>query len=356
MRKYAVALFAVLLTASPASAAPFVQFIHPPQEFKLREGRSLGVRVNVEARSEALKEWRLLLSGGGRPEPLELVRDEGEVHGQVVETVKAEDLTLGEVYQLTLEAEDEAGATSSVQVTFRVPDPQYAIIPIDTGDLSVTTSKDSASTGAADGRPSDGGRPDRSLLLDTRDRLPAHSRVSGWSELRAASGRGWQALLLSRAVLRRGSSTVVQSDLSRRTMDRSVEVPRTDTQLFSVSRDGRWVAFQSVYDLDPSVGNPERQNEYYVYDFETQEVHQLTSSPDAIVKIADPNRCPQIIGTTPLISGDGSRVVIVTGSTLGLTARDPNVGCYVFVYDVPNASWRFVTGLPKGPRVRCTRA
>ena len=37
-----------------------------------------------------------------------------------------------------------------------------------------------------------------------------------------------------------------------------------------MSRDGRWLAFQSVYDLDPSVGNPDRQNEYYVYDFETR--------------------------------------------------------------------------------------
>lgn len=124
--------------------------------------------------------------------------------------------------------------------------------------------------------------------------------------------------------------------------------PATDSEFFRVDATGRRVAFQSVRDLDPSVGNPDRTLQYFVYDHAGGNVTQLTTDPRSAEWNSDRLFCPRILGTTPLITADGSRVIVITSVTLDLVPLDPNVGCYIFEYQVDDRSWRYVAGLPRG--------
>lgn len=116
-------------------------------------------------------------------------------------------------------------------------------------------------------------------------------------------------------------------------------------QYFTLDYSGKRVAFQSHRNLDPSVGRPEGSRQYYLYDATDGRIRQLTSAPDAIDYLAD---CPPVLGAIPRITADGSAVVLVTRSTLGVIAPAPGDGCHVFVYDVAAASLRHVVTLPDG--------
>lgn len=90
--------------------------------------------------------------------------------------------------------------------------------------------------------------------------------------------------------------------------------------------------------------------QYFLYDEASGARRQLTDDPEAIRRFSriNDNDCPQILGTRPFISADGSTVVIITSATLGLAPPDEAVGCRVFAYEVEGDRWRQVAALPRG--------
>jgi len=119
--------------------------------------------------------------------------------------------------------------------------------------------------------------------------------------------------------------------------------PDTSSEWFSVDRAGDLIVFQA---LGETVGSsPEFQ--YFLYDVITGESAQLTDRPNVIDRRSgDLFSCPDSSGSVPLISADGSRIVIATSSTLGLSPEDDDIGCYIHVYDSGPGQWRTAATLP----------
>jgi hypothetical protein len=117
------------------------------------------------------------------------------------------------------------------------------------------------------------------------------------------------------------------------------------TNFFTTDRTGRWLAFQSNVDLDPSVGNLAGTLQYYLYNDDSKEVRQLTKDPEAIDYQAP---CPTRSGTTPAISRDGTAIALVTSALLGVAPAEAGTACHVFAYDVPTGQLRYVAALPQG--------
>jgi len=116
------------------------------------------------------------------------------------------------------------------------------------------------------------------------------------------------------------------------------------TPFFTIDTNGRRVAYQVATGSDTSGGDIDQ---YFLYDEATGETRQLTNDPEATAVTGD---CPAQFGTTPLISADGSTVVVITGATLGVVPEDTSVGCRVFSYDVTSQQFTQVAALPKSLR------
>jgi Bacterial Ig domain/EF hand len=109
--------------------------------------------------------------------------------------------------------------------------------------------------------------------------------------------------------------------------------------LFSATETGNLVALQTDYESP--------RGQYVLTDTATGEVRRLTDDPKAILQPNNPNDCPYVNGTTPMINAAGTRVAFATRATLGLVESDPGVGCHVVVYEIERHALRYVIGLPK---------
>ena len=117
--------------------------------------------------------------------------------------------------------------------------------------------------------------------------------------------------------------------------------PASSPVLFRADREGRRLAYMQ---RPGGRGTPAQ---YFLHDFDTGTSTQLSDAPDAIDITPVEPRCVDALGGTPLISGDGARVVVLTPSTLGLQAQPWVAGaCNVLEYDVALARWRHVATLP----------
>jgi Tol biopolymer transport system component len=313
---------------------PVVQIVSPSDGSKLRQGRTMDVRVHVEPGARPLAHWALRLSGylGER----ELASGGQVVTGRVVAQLAADTLVPGETYRLTLTAQDADEATGIAQVRFLVPDPQYTLGPLEPGNLSRTFFYGLSLDGSGNLVAQGGNRFGDVLLVNTADNTRQvlrpgepeefHLSADGQRLIFGGSGldshRGLNIAELATGAVRPG--------------------PRTDAFLFfTTDAAGRRIAFQSNFDLDPRVGNPDGTLQYFLYDDETKEIRQLTNDPDAIVYGSD---CPSSDGTTPAISEDSTTVVFASKSSLDLAPPDTRAGagCYLIAYDVPTATARLL--------------
>jgi hypothetical protein len=338
---------AVMLREAPSPTAaadgPAVAITAPASGFKLRHGRTMAVRVRVQAGARPLRDWALQLRGRGAPEAA-LASGSAAVADRAVAQVAADVLVAGETYTLALSATDTGGHTAANEVSFLIPDPQYTLIPLEPGNLSHLVSSglsmDALGNVVAMGTTRFG---DIAILDAVTNKLrTVHLDLQGSDNFRLS--RDGQRIVFGgvfpKAGFLRGIGVF---DLASQTVTQG---PRSSaTNFLSTDRAGRHVAFQSNLDLDPRVGNPDGTLQYFLYDDAIREVRQLTSDPKAIVYGGG---CPTISGTTPVISADGGTIALVTSASLGIAPSDSGTSCNVFAYDVATSRLRHVVALPHG--------
>jgi len=280
----------------------------------------------------------VLLSPGG--EPHEIASGVSEIDRQAVAAIRGDDLVPGAQYRIRLEASDSKGGRTAAETTFRVPDLQFTLIPMESGNLSRDFAGGLAIDAAGD-LIAIGGR-----ILSVGIVLKLLHRPTGtWREIEVPLGSTTGQKLSGDG--RRfyfwdhyGSGVglvELESDAAR------LVIPRT-SELFSVDRTGRRVAFQRQ---TTGSETPAGTYQYFLHDEVTGETRQLTAAPDAVRLDAPSDMCPRPFGTTPLITAEGATVVFLSASTLGLVPVDPAVGCHVFAYAVERAELRHVTGVPR---------
>jgi hypothetical protein len=301
-------------TPEAAAAGPIAQIIVPADGFKLRQGRTTAVRVRVQPGDHPLQGWTVRLRQPDGSES-ELATATQPVFDRDVALVAAEELTLGETYTLSLEATDTAGVTADAKVGFLIPDPQYTLIPLEPGNvlplalygLSVDASGDTISFV---GRNVNRSNIDVLILNPKPGLLRTIVVPLAATEGQKLSRDGLQFFFFAIA----NNGTFI--DYFGLTTATLTQGPATSSELFTIDRTGRWIAYQA---LDPTIPNPNGMPggalQYFLYDHDSGEVLQLTHDPRAIVypDPLDDAACPRTIGTTPLISEDGTTAVLITG-------------------------------------------
>jgi hypothetical protein len=327
---------------SAVVGSPAVQITAPASGFKLRQGRTMAIRISVHAGQRPLQSWTLQLIGP-QSDATELAEGTESIDDRPVAQVAAQDLTPGETYALTLQAVDSSGAAASDRVSFLVPDPQYTLIPLQPGNMSRPVSS-GLSMDASGNRVVMGTTRFGDLaILDaaTNAVQSVHLELQGSGNFRL-SGSG-QRIVFGGAFPRLGFTRAL--GILDLTSGAITQGPLTaSTNLLSTDDTGARVAFQSTFDLDPALGNADHSPQYFLYDDETKQVRQLTSDPNAINYLGP-------CSTDPLISADGRTVAFLSSATLGIAPADPGVGCRVFAYDVDGATLRQVVALPSGGTV-----
>jgi Tol biopolymer transport system component len=314
-------------TRGAAVAGPLVQITSPASGFKLRQGRTMAVRVSVHPRTRPVREWRLQLLDT-ESNVTDLAAGTEPVDNREVAQVAAADLVAGETYTLLLQGTDAAGTSETAQVEFLIPDPQYTLIPLEPGNnsrpLDYGMSMDRTGTLVAMG----GSLFGDIVLVDTASNSlrTIHLDLQGSGDFRL-SGDGRHLVF--------GSYRPAQALLILDLQTQEITLgPYTWTAaLFSVDAAAQRIVFQSGADLNSL--------QYFLYDDATKTTQQLTQYPNAI-DYSGP------CSTEPEISADGTSIAFATTATLGLVPEDPSVGCRVFVYDVATGVTRQALALPSG--------
>jgi hypothetical protein len=339
-----LALLHVFHSFAQSGLPPVVQIVSPEPNLKLRPGQSIEVRVRILPQSAPVESWHLtLLQANGGGDARDLAEGSGAMEDRAVATIGADMLAPGVPSVIRLEATDSASLTSVAESPVLRPDPQYTLIPLDEGDFSRPANSGYSVDGAGDLIEVGSRNSEEVDLIDrehgVRRALPAHITSTGAERLSRDGTR-----LLYPGTFHPATewvSGVGFTDIA--TGERGVVLPGVGPS-FNIDRTGTRIAFQKRLLPGPNLTSG---RQYFFYDVPSDTTLQLTDDPAAIVFTDDPSACPRPSGTVPLISADGSRVVIVTSATLGMTADDPAVGCHIFNYDVPSGAWRHVTGLAR---------
>jgi hypothetical protein len=324
-----------LMWGAAAASRPVAQILAPASGAKVRNGQQAPVTILVQG-GDGLS-WQLSLLGPGEDATM-LASGAGAVAGATVAEIDPAALVAGQSYTLTLTATDSAdGATAAA--TFTIPDPQYTLIPLESGNMSQTLN----STYAVDG-------PGRQIIfsagvadpppLDLLERQSGHRKQlsipQDSNEGLKFSGDGTR--LFYTGFFHEGGFLVEglgYQDLASGT--NVLFVDQAAYPFFTVAYAGQRVALQTF--------PPDRMTEqYFLYDRATNAMRQLTSDPAAIDFYSD---CTAQLGTLPMITADGGTVVMITGATLGIVPADPSIGCRIFSYDVATLTLRQVAALPK---------
>jgi len=314
-------------TRNAAGDGPVVEITAPADGFKLRQGRKAPVRVHVAAGSHPLRDWRVQLIeayGTGH----ELARGNQPIVDRNVAELSADALGAGARYAVELHATDTAGTEATARTAFLIPDPQYALIPLEAGNMTTQTEGGLAIDGSGTLVAMGGNQLGDIWLLDTLANRVQYLQIplSNTDGFRL-SADGHRLVFAGSSPFRLGILSLDSLEISRG--------PQNVSLFLTTDRSGQRVAVQAV---DPDTNTLQ----YYFFNDATGEVRQLTNDPQAI----DWNgACPRIVGTTPMISGDGDTVAFITSAGLGLVPPEPT-GCRIFAYDVPNATLRHVRTLP----------
>jgi hypothetical protein len=341
----------VLSTGGAVHAEVRAEIVSPPGGTKLRRGARLPVRVRAESSDDRIRTWTVslvgpLASGDGLPstgskEQVLISRDEPPPDGVIWE-LTADELEAAAWYRLHLRAYTEGGAKAEAQVPLFVPDLQYSIIPLDPGNFAVGHPEglafDSSGNLIVVGGPRFG--EVRVINAETGSRQ-TFEIPSATSEGQKLSRDGKRFFI--KGIFPHGAGSVEAIGYLDTSTGALTVGPLSTSPLFAIDRSGRVVAYQAI----ARVGDT-RILAYFLYDMESGEIRQLTTDPNAIIFPAPGSHCPQTLGSAPLLSADGLRLVVITGATLGLVEDDAAVGCRMFVYDLAADTWRLAAQLPRG--------
>ncbi len=329
----------------PAAASPteplVAQILEPGASSKLWPGRLTDVRIRVETGDQAAISWSLDLGMAGEGDLEELARGSSAVTGDTpVVELAADQLIAGKSYTLTLSATD-GDNSATAQVTVLVTKPVYTAIPFSPGNYTTRVYTVYGGDGSGNllmysGPVAD---PAEIVLVDR----PSGQRQSAIVALGSSEGvkisSDASRLFYKGTFPRPGTSFTDLGlgflDLENRT---AVLIARNSQYLYSTDADGKRIVYQA-----PA---PDHSTQFFLYDEATGERRQLTDDPDAINALGDTTHCPTLFGSTPLITADGSTVVLITRATLGLVPEDPSLGCHIFTYSVDSEMWRHVAALP----------
>jgi hypothetical protein len=322
------------------AARPVAQITAPAPGTKLRLGATLAVRIRAVHAAAPLRAWSLRITGPSGFSQ-EIAGGTADVDDVQVATIPAEGLSAGVDYQLRLDVEDSADAVSRAETAIRVPDPQFALIPLAPGNRSVDFVSGVFIDGGGDHVAISG---PNGKSLDILERSTGRWRHNQLPD--AASS--WQ-------LSRDGKRLFVRTDLG----PTGIGVGFVDLEsseltavvsgaggLYSIDLGGRLVAVQKE---PPGLPPPDEfpQLQYFLYSDSGTQIRQVTNDPAAIRRQVAQDDCPQLGGSKPLITADGEHVVLITSATLGVAPDDPSVGCRVFMYDVATDILHYVLGLPR---------
>jgi hypothetical protein len=221
-------------------------------------------------------------------------------------------------------------------VAFAAPNPQYVLIPLNEGNLSrlgdATYAVDPAATQVA--FPRTDGDPTPITLIDLKQggRRIVYLDNSN-TEGAKFSGDG-QRLYYVGFFRPDGFPQEGLGFMDLASQATTLIVPNIGSPFFSVDRTGAHAAYQ--IETDTSF-------QYGLY-ADGLGYRQITTSPDAIAFAG--TDCLAQFGTRPFISANGSKVVFITASTLGIAPADPTVGCRIFSYDVATDLFTQLVALP----------
>jgi hypothetical protein len=317
-----------------AGAQPLAQILSPATGFKLRQGQSAAVAIAV---ADSLPvSWTLSLQDPTGALTV-LASGTGASFDATVAGINAATLSAGETYQLILVATDSVG-TGGAQATFSIPDPQYALIPLEEGTLSLLGANsygvNAAGTQVFFPRTQRNQDPTPIQLLDLT--TGSHPLLL----LPIANNTGVKFSGDGTRIYFKGDYRGVGfdyiglefGDIGSRTL--SMIAPNQGSPFFSVDWTGSHVAHE-IYLQDNSF-------HYAVYT-EGSGDQQLPATPDPVFGYIE---CVDEFGATPLITPDGSRMVFITSSTLGMEPTDPSIGCRVYAYDVATQTITQLAALP----------
>ena len=321
----------------------------PASGSKLYDGQAREVRVTVTAGAAALRQWSLRLLDANGQQLVELGRGAEAAEDLAVAELRAEDLEVGEWYELHLWAEDDQGTSSEERMPFLAPDLQYSLIPLRSGQVEGTNFGAGDSVDESGDLVAFGGSPVAGVGREVLILNAISGQVRGVAvPLSASPGfqltkDGQRLFFPGRFPVPGGgrSFDVGFLDLTSGALE---SVGPRGSQFFGIDRSGSLLAFQSHLDLDPLAGNPDRAAQFFLYDEQSGVIRQLTTGPGAID--FDAGCPPSITGTTPVVSAGGARVAFASTATLGLAPADTAVGCRVFVYEVATGELRHVVSFP----------
>jgi YVTN family beta-propeller protein len=304
--------FAVAIGAAPQATVAWIT--EPLSGTKIYAGTQMPVRIVVRTGEVALAGWTLSLVDPQSNAEI-LAQGSGEVDGEVVAQIDGRMLTAKGSYTLALDVEDGDGMYTRGRVAVAVPDPAFALLPVD------PVARD--------------GAPDANPVLDGSGRLLAYEQPAGETALTfldVEHGMVGGAYLYYDQLppiwsLSADGSTVVypRFDSALVFLDwMSGEQSVASYSSFgSIDRAAQRVAFtQTVSTDDPEL--PRRQ--VFYYDRLLRETRQVTAFPFA----SRPQR--RLAG--PVISGDGTRIAFASGS-----------GWQIYAYDVGSRDLRSLTTL-----------
>lgn len=320
--------------AAPSPLPLIVHITAPGPNSKLRQGQTTRVQVQVLPNTSPLQRWRLyLVSDQGNEQPLAAGTE--PVDDQVIATLSADAMERGVPYALILEGTDDQGRIIGDFTEILVPDPLYALIPLEPGNNSAAyragMSTDSSGSLLAMGGVNFGDFE----LIDTR--TGTHRIVYIPLEASNAfhfSGNG-QRIVFAGGGARPPLKSFVLGffDIATETITQG---PGPLSMFLSTDWTGTLVAFQQVVDLTPDDDRYNPTTQFALYDQQTDNTRLITTDPAAVNIYGV---CPHGFGLTPLISGDGRTIAFASSATLGLAPSD---GCHVFAYDVASATLRHV--------------
>ena len=327
--------------ANAASSQLVAVITAPAPGTKLRSGQTMTVDVTVRAPSDVAVSWTVVLQHASDA-PRTLASGDGVLENQGVAELAAADLVRGEQYTVTLSVSDGAGGDAEADAPFLVPDPLYELIPLEPGNHNRYSPLDTYfldATGGLVGTSGDASFPEDLVLLSRstgqRRKVSVYTGDNSGVWLTADATRLYS---LGYTPVSDGARFGIgYLDLSTATLQFAAS---SGSDWYTVSGNGHQVAYQGAGPGGPG---------YLLWDEDTQQIQQLTNSPDAILH--SDTDCTSFQGTGPLISRDGSEVVFITSSTLGIEPADPLIGCRVYVYEVGAQSLRQVTAFSADSRV-----
>jgi Tol biopolymer transport system component len=320
-----------------------VQILAPVDGSKLRADQQREVEIQVSHENNLPLEWQLYLttSDGAM---LVLAKGTAAAKGRVAE-LRANELQPGQSYRLILEARLEQGSTAKASMSILVPEPRYAAIPLESGNLRraarIYSLDESGQVVAISSDP-----PSNVVLfIDTRARILIRKHLElGASDVPRLSPDGRRFFFkgtFQDSVEPGGSRGPGLGYYSLTDDTVSTRLAATESPFFSIDRTGRRLVYQGV----GTATGPSNPLQYFLYDDETGEHRQLTDDPEAIVFDLDDAACPKIVGTTPVVNAGGTRIVIATRATFGLLEDDPEKGCHIFSYEIAEERLRHIISL-----------